>query len=187
MLWSQPTLEAGLFEHNHATWYVQAAIEDAGRIAGDCETTKTEWNIAYPVTTNSTEINWDNLQILNPAAQNDIQNGLIDSRVTNLLAILTQKYSLLLSSLRSDHSMMTASGNVSNHYAGRAMDIAAVNGVSCTDQSESSPCTEVIKILATLPDGVKPTELIYGWDVDGSGPAFAMSDHADHIHAGFGA
>ena len=186
MLWSQPTLEAGLFEHNHATWYVEAAVQDAGRIAGDCDTSKTEWNIAYPVPTNSTEINWDNLQILNPAAANDIQNGLIDQRVTNLLAILTQKYSLLLSSLRSDHSMMTASGNVSNHYGGRAMDIAAVNGVPCTDQSEGSPCTEVIQILASLPDGVKPTELIYGWDVDGSGPAFAMSDHTDHIHAGFG-
>ena len=186
MLWSEPTLEAGLFEHNHASWYVQAAIGDAGKIAGDCDTAKTEWNIAYPITTNATEINWDNLQVLNSTAQNDIQNGLIDPRVTNLLAILTQKYSILLSSLRSDHSMMTASGNVSNHYGGRAMDIAAVNGVPCTDQSEGSPCTEVIQILASLPDGVKPTELIYGWDVDGAGPAFAMSDHTDHIHAGFG-
>jgi len=187
MLWSHPTLEAGLFDHNHASWYVQAAIEDAGRIAGDCDTSKTEWNIAYPVPTNSTEINWDNLQILNTSAKNDIQNGLIDRRIVNLLAILTQKYSILLSSLRSDHSMLTASGNVSNHYGGRAMDIAAVNGVPCTDQSATSPCTEVIKILASLPDGVKPTELIYGWDVDGPGPAFAMSDHTDHIHAGFGA
>ena len=186
MLWSHPTLEAGLFDHNHAAWYVEAAVKDAGRIAGDCETAKTEWNIAYPVPTNSTEINWDNLQVLNSTAANDIQNGLIDPRVTNLLAILTQKYSLLISSLRSDHSMMTASGNVSNHYGGRAMDIAAVNGVPCTDQSATSPCTEVIQILASLPDGVKPTELIYGWDVDGAGPAFAMSDHADHIHAGFG-
>lgn len=186
MLWSQPTLEAGLFEHNHAAWYVEAAVADAGRIAGDCDTTKTEWNIAYPVPTNSTEINWENLQVLNPSAQQDIQNGLVDHRVINLLAILTQKYSLTLSSLRTDHSMMTASGNVSNHYGGRAMDIASVNGVSCTDQSVDSPCTEVIGILASLPDGVKPTELIYGWDVDGAGPAFAMSDHQDHIHAGFG-
>lgn len=186
LLWSQPTLEAGLFEHNHASWYVQAAVDDAGRIAGDCDTSKTEWNIAYPLPTNSTEINWDNLQILNPAAQNDIQGGLIDPRVVNLLAILTQKYSILVSSLRSDHSMMTASGNVSNHYGGRAVDIAAVNGVPCTDQSATSPCTEAIQILASLPDGIKPTELIYGWDVDGSGPAFAMSDHQDHIHAGFG-
>lgn len=186
LLWSQPTLEAGLFEHNHASWYVEAAVADSARIAGDCDTSKTDWNIAYPLPTNSTEINWDNLQVLNPAAQNDIQNGLIDQRVVNLLAILTQKYSILLSALRSDHSMMTASGNVSNHYGGRAMDIAAVNGVPCTDQSASSPCTEVAQLLASLPDGIKPTELIYGWDVDGAGPAFALADHNNHIHAGFG-
>lgn len=188
MLWSKPTLEAGLFNHNHAAWYVEAAVADAGRIAGECETSTTDWKIAYPSPsiTDATEINWDNLQILNATAAQDIQNGLIDQRVVNLLAILTQKYSLLISSLRSDHSMMTASGNVSNHYGGRAVDIAAVNGVSCTDQSQGSPCTEVGLLLASLPEGVRPTELIYGWDLDGPGPAFGMGDHRDHIHAGFG-
>jgi hypothetical protein len=82
--------------------------------------------------------------------------------------------------------MMTASGNVSNHYYGRAMDIDAVNGVSCTDMSSTSPCSEVGRLLTLLPDGVKPTELIYGYDLDGSGPAFALADHRNQIHAGFG-
>ncbi|MCO5316409.1 MAG: lytic murein transglycosylase [Solirubrobacterales bacterium] len=187
MLWSKPTVGAGLFSHNHAAWYVEAVTGDADRISGKCKTAKAAWKIAYPrATTNATEINWDNLQVLNPSAARDIQNGLIDRRVLNLLAMLTQKYSLQLSSLRSDHSMMTASGNVSNHFGGRAMDIASVNGVSCTDQSASSPCTEVGLLLASLPDGIRPTELIYGWDLDGPGAAFALSDHQDHIHAGFG-
>lgn len=187
MLWSKPTLEAGLFAHNHAAWYVEAATTEADRIAGTCKTAKAAWKIAYPrPTTNATTINWNNLQILNPSAALDIQRGLIDRRVINLLAMLTQNYSLQLSSLRSDHSMMTASGNVSNHFGGRAMDIAAVNGVPCTDQSASSPCTEVGLLLASLPDGIRPTELIYGWDLDGPGPAFALGDHQDHIHAGFG-
>lgn len=187
MLWSKPTVEAGLFAHNHASWYVEAAVTDADRISGKCKTAKAAWKIAYPrATTNATEINWANLQVLNPSAAQDIQSGLIDRRVINLLAMLTQKYSLQLSSLRSDHSMMTASGNVSNHFGGRAMDIASVNGVSCTDQSASSPCTEVGLLLASLPDGIRPTELIYGWDLDGPGPAFALSDHRNHIHAGFG-
>jgi hypothetical protein len=30
-----------------------------------------------------------------------------------------------------------------------------------------------------------PTELIFCFDVDGTGPAFARSDHCDHIHAGY--
>ena len=187
MLWAHDSLEAGLFSHNHASWYVEAVVREADVIAGSCDTVKTTWDIAYPQpTTNATEINWDNLQILNATAANDIQSGAIDGRVINLLAMLTQRYSLLISSLKSDHDMLTASGNISNHYYGRAFDIAAVNGVSCTDMSPTSPCSEVGRILASLPEGIMPTELIYGYDLDGSGPAFAMADHSDHIHAGFG-
>ncbi len=188
MLWSKPSIEAGLFAHNHAAWYVEAVMKEAGKIAGECDTVKTTWDIEFPApTTNATEINWDNLTIMNAAAQNDIASGQIDIRIINLLAMLTQKYQLSISSLKSDHSLTTASGNISNHAGGRAMDIAAVNGVSCTDQSPSSPCTEVGLVLASLPDGIKPTELIYGWDLDGAtGAAFAMADHRDHIHAGFG-
>lgn len=187
MLWASEDLEAGLFDHSHADWYVEATKREADLIAGSCDTVTTTWNIAYPQpTTNATDINWDNLQVLNPTAANDIQSGMIDRRVINLLALLTQRYSLLVSSLRSDHGMMTSSGNVSNHFYGRAVDIAAVNGVPCTDMSATSPCSEVGRILASLPEGAKPTELIYGYDLDGSGPAFAMADHTDHIHAGFG-
>lgn len=187
MLWANDGIEAGLFDHNHAAWYVEAATREADKIAGNCDTVKATWAIAYPrPTTNATEINWDNLQVLNPVAADDIQSGLIDARVINVLALLTQRYSLLVSSLRSDHSMMTSSGNVSNHYYGRAFDIAAVNGVPCTDMSATSPCSEVGRILASLPQGARPSELIYGYDLDGPGPAFAMADHRDHIHAGFG-
>jgi hypothetical protein len=187
LLWAHGTLDSGLFAHNHASWYVEAVRREADVIAGSCDTVKTTWDIAYPQpTTNATEINWENLQILNPVAASDIQSGQIDGRVINLLAMLTQRYSLLISSLRSDHDMLTSSGNVSNHFYGRAMDIAAVNGVPCTDMSATSPCSEVGRILAGLPEGARPTELIYGYDLDGAGPAFAMSDHTDHIHAGFG-
>lgn len=106
--------------------------------------------------------------------------------MVRLIALLTQRWSITVSSLRSDHGMFTKSGNISNHYYGRAVDIAVVDGVSCADMSLSSPCSQVGRFLAGLPDGVKPTELIYGYDLDGPGPAFAMADHSSHIHAGFG-
>jgi len=188
MLWSKPTVDAGLFEHNHAAWYIEAVKTEANRVKGECDVVKTSWDISFPMSsTDATEINWDNLVILNAAAQNDIPSGQIDQRIINLLAMLTQEYTLTLSSLKTDHSLLTASGNVSNHASGRAMDIASVNGVSCTDQSVDSPCSEVGIYLASLPEGIKPSELIYGWDLDGTtGAAFAMSDHQDHIHAGFG-
>ena len=66
--------------------------------------------------------------------------------------------------------MYTASGYVSNHYFGRAMDIAAVDGVSCTDTAVDAPCANLARTLAYLPAPVHPTELIYCFDVDGPGP-----------------
>jgi hypothetical protein len=65
------------------------------------------------------------------------------------------------------------------------MDIAAVDGVSCTDTAVDGPCANLARTLAYLPLPVHPTELIYCFDVDGPGEAFALPDHCDHVHAGF--
>ena len=187
MIWAEGSVEKALFSHNHAAWYVDAVTRDAKRMAGKCEKSKSAWTILYPrPTTNSTEINWDNLQIVNSCAVNDLKSGQIDGRVVNLIAYLTNRYRILVSSLRCDHGMLAKSGYVSNHYYGRGMDIAAVNGVPCTDMSSDSPCSQVGRLLVALPEGARPTELIYGYDLDGPGPAFAMADHRDHIHAAFG-
>lgn len=190
MLWSEGRIEKGLFAHNQAAWYVEAVKKEAKRLAGDCDRRRGQWSIAYPqggaAPTANPGIDWSNLQILNASAAADLEQGRIDRRVVRLIAMLTQRWSITVSSLRSDHGMFTKSGNISNHYYGRAVDIAVVDGVSCADMSLSSPCSQVGRFLAGLPDGVKPTELIYGYDLDGPGPAFAMADHSSHIHAGFG-
>ena len=65
------------------------------------------------------------------------------------------------------------------------MDIAAIDGVSCTMATIDGPCGRLVRALATLPPGKRPTELIYCFDADGPGPAFAAADHCDHIHAGY--
>jgi hypothetical protein len=80
---------------------------------------------------------------------------------------------------------MTAAGGVSNHFFGRAMDIAAVDGISCTDTAPSSPCAQLGYALAQMSEPLHPSELIYCFDLDGPGPAFALPDHCNHIHAGF--
>jgi hypothetical protein len=91
----------------------------------------------------------------------------------------------LISALRSDHSMYASSGNVSNHYFGRAMDIAAVDGVPCTLTTVDGACGRLARALANLPAGEMPTELIYCFDPDGPGPAWAQADHCNHVHVGF--
>ena len=87
-----------------------------------------------------------------------------------LIAAISQDHPITISSLRSDHSMNTTSGNVSNHYFGRAVDIAAIDGVSCTVVTTDGPCGRMARALALLPPGQRPTELIFCFDPDGPGP-----------------
>ncbi|HKH64687.1 MAG TPA: lytic murein transglycosylase [Solirubrobacterales bacterium] len=184
LMWSRGSIDAGVFTHNQAAWYVDAVAHEADQLAGKCAVSTEDWTILLPGTV-AAQINWQNLTLSSDLELRDIQAGMLDERVTGLLALMTKDHQITISSLRSDHSQMTASGNVSNHFYGRAMDIAAVDGVSCTDTSTTAPCAELGYALAQLPDPLHPTELIYCFDLDGVGPAFALPDHCDHIHAGY--
>ncbi len=184
LIWSQGGLRAGIFTHNQAQWYVQAVLADAEQLEGKCQVTPVDWSISLPGTV-GTPINWDNLTLSNDLELNDITSGALDPRIVALIGAITQQHQLTISALRSDHSQYTTSGYVSNHYFGRAMDIAAVDGVSCTDTSVNAPCAELGRTLAYLPAPAHPTELIYCFDLDGPGAAFARSDHCDHVHAGY--
>ncbi|HWO47515.1 MAG TPA: hypothetical protein VNM41_05585, partial [Solirubrobacterales bacterium] len=176
--------DAGVFTHNQAAWYVDAVANEADRLAGKCAVTTEDWTIMLPGSV-AAQINWQNLTLSNDLELRDVQAGMLDERITGLLALMTKDHQITISSLRSDHSQMTASGNVSNHFYGRAMDIASVDGVSCTDTSTTAPCAQLGYALSQLPAPLHPTELIYCFDLDGPGPAFALPDHCDHIHAGF--
>ena len=62
----------------------------------------------------------------------DFASRLIDARVVALLAWIGQRHALVVTALRSDHSLYTSEGNVSNHAFGRAVDIGAVDSRPCT-------------------------------------------------------
>jgi len=184
LIWSRGGLSAGLFSHNQAQWYVQAVRAEADRIEGRCKASKVDWALSLPNVVLA-PIKWENLTILNEAASHDIEQGAIDPRIVGLIGAITQGHQIAISALRSDHSMYTVEGNVSNHYFGRAMDIAAVDGVPCTDTDPAAPCATLGRTLAYLPAPAMPTELIYCFDLDGPGPAFARADHCDHLHVGY--
>jgi Transglycosylase SLT domain len=188
MIWAAGDLRAGLFLHNHAAWYVEAVLADADAMKGTCQVKTVAYSVALPGPTNA-PINWQNVELSNQLEMVDIQSGAIDPRIINLIGAISQQHTITISALRSDHSMNTAGGNVSNHYYGRAMDIAAIDGVSCTNVSPDGPCGTIARQLGSLPPGQEPTELIYCWDPDG--PAnpngFAQADHCNHVHVGFDA
>ncbi len=58
----------------------------------------------------------------------DIKAGRIDPRVVGVLTKLSQEHKITVSCMCSDHSKFTAGGSVSNHFFGRGMDIAAIDG-----------------------------------------------------------
>ena len=186
MIWAAGDLPAGLFQHNHAEWYVEAVMADAEAMRGTCQVKTVAYSVALPGPTNA-PINWQNVELSNQLEMVDIQSGAIDPRIINLIGAISQQHTITISALRSDHSKYTSSGNVSNHYYGRAMDIAAIDGVPCTNVSPDGPCGTLARQLGALPPGQEPTELIYCWDPDG--PAnpngFAQADHCDHVHVGF--
>ena len=184
LIWSRGSLRAGIFTHNQAHWYVQAVLAQAEQVKGGCQLTTADWAVALPGDA-AAPINWDNLTLSNDLELRDLTTGALDPRIVALIGAITQEHELTISALRSDHSEYTASGYVSNHFFGRAMDIAAVDGVSCTDTAVDAPCANLARSLAYLPEPMHPTELIYCFDVDGPGEAFALPDHCDHVHAGF--
>jgi hypothetical protein len=186
MIWAAGDLRAGLFQHNHAEWYVEAVLNDAEAMAGTCQVKTVAYAVALPGPS-SAAINWENVELSNQLEMVDIQSGAIDPRILNIIGAISQQHTIRISALRSDHSKLTSSGNVSNHYYGRAMDIAAIDGVPCTEVAPDGPCGTLARQLGALPPGQEPTELIYCFDPDG--PAnpngFAQADHCDHIHVGF--
>jgi len=184
LIWSRGDLRAGVFTHNQASWYVEAVLGEAEALEGKCVATPVDWELTLPNAVIA-PIDWANLTLSNDLELRDLTSGAVDPRIVGLIGAITQDHQLTISSLRSDHSKFTVEGGVSNHYYGRAMDIAAVDGVSCTDTSPTAPCAELAGTLAYLPAPAHPTELIYCFDVDGAGPAFARADHCDHVHAGY--
>jgi hypothetical protein len=91
-----------------------------------------------------------------------------------------------VSSLQSGHGYYTASGNVSHHTTGTAVDIAAVNGVPVIGhQGEGSVTDITIRRLLSLQGAMKPDQIISLMKYPGSDNTLAMGDHADHIHVGY--
>ncbi|MDP9384045.1 MAG: hypothetical protein M3P50_02225, partial [Actinomycetota bacterium] len=117
----------------------------------------------------------------------DIRSGIIDRRVLATLEYLAGNgLRPTVSSLRCGHGYLTASGNVSQHSSGDAVDIAAVNGIPIMGNQGRGSITETtIRRLLTLQGTMKPDQIISLMSFDGTDNTLAMGDHADHIHIGW--
>jgi hypothetical protein len=176
--------DRAIFAYNHAAWYVREVLEIASRYRGAA-------SLASPVAFGSPGASvaavLGNPRIQLTGIQRiDLATGLIDPRVVALLAWLGRSHTLVVTALRSDHSLYTSEGSVSNHALGRAVDIGAVDGDTCTG-TRSGACGRLAVALAAVTGSLRSTELIYCFDPDGPlrPDAFARADHCDHIHIGY--
>jgi transglycosylase-like protein with SLT domain len=117
--------------------------------------------------------------------RSDIKSGQIDRRVLATLAYLAESgLRPTVSCLRNGHGYLTASGNVSEHSSGNAVDISKINGVPIVGHQEPGGITEVtVRRLMRLQGTMTPHQIISLLDLGAN--TFSMSDHNDHIHVGF--
>ncbi len=119
--------------------------------------------------------------------RDDVRLGLVDRRILATLEFLASSgLKPAVSSLRCGHGYLTASGNVSEHSSGNAVDIAAVNGIPIAGHQGPASITEMtIERLLTLQGTMKPHQIISLMTFKDADNTLAMPDHADHIHVGF--
>jgi hypothetical protein len=91
-----------------------------------------------------------------------------------------------VSALKCGHSLMTVSGNISEHSTGTAADIAAINGIPIVGHQGPGSITDItIQRLLTLQGTMKPHQIISLMTFQGADNTLAMADHYDHIHVGY--
>jgi hypothetical protein len=105
--------------------------------------------------------------------------GGIDERLVAVWRRSAAGTRLIITSLQSDQYPGT------NHAAGRAMDIGAVDGEICRG-GRTGACATLARELAAMEGRLRSTELVYCWDSDGPADprGSARADRCDHIHWG---
>ena len=118
----------------------------------------------------------------------DIEGGLVDRRVLAALEFLASSgLKPTVTSLRCGRaSLYTASGNVSAHPSGNAVDIAKINGIPIMGNQGPGSITDIaVRRMLTLQGTLQPAQIITLMAYEGATNTLALGDHADHIHVGF--
>jgi hypothetical protein len=167
-----------IFAYNHADWYVADVLGQAELYRGAA----INMAGAPGVTASIGELLANPRIILTPGQRIDLRAGGIDPRLLATLEWMSRRHAVVITSLRADHYPGT------NHEAGRAIDIGAVDGEICRG-TRFGACAELVRELAGVTGATRSTELMYCWDPDGplDPRGFARADHCDHIHWGMDA
>ncbi len=168
-------LRNAIWHYNHSDLYVAAVLAQAERYrAIGTATGDVTGLLASP-----------NL-ILSPRARGDLEAGIIDQRVIDYLGWATRSHVVSVSVLKTGHAKHVAgTDRVSDHFLGRGLDIAAVDGFAY--RADCEPCRALVEETLALGTG-RPDQIGQPWsDLVGNPGVFSDADHQDHLHAGWGA
>jgi hypothetical protein len=112
----------------------------------------------------------------------DLKSGRIDPRVASVLTAISSDHEITVSAMMSDHDKNTSGGSVSNHYYGRAFDIAAVDGQPVGPGNQAA--RQVAMALSRLDPSIRPSEIGSPWALPGSA-YFTDGAHQNHLHVAF--
>jgi hypothetical protein len=112
----------------------------------------------------------------------DMKAGRIDPRIVSVLDAVAEKHKITISAMVSDHDKFTAGGSISNHYYGRAVDIATVDGRPVSPGNLAA--RQLAVALTSLPASIRPSEIGSPWPLPGS-VDFSDAAHQNHIHVAF--
>ncbi len=137
---------------------------------------------------------------LTAGARQDLQAGIVDPRLTQLLAQLASTYQLDILSFRTGHPRCKVLPNavnngpnctISNHWEGRAVDITAVAPLGQAQRPVSPTnvaARQITETLATMDttSPLRPDEVGSPWSAYEDYPGhFSNALHQDHLHFGY--
>ena len=197
----QDNIDDAIFAYNHAGWYVADVKDRAEKYrgaakgkdpnelaAGASASSPTDsgggcagggGDLAVGAANAGELLRNKNVTFADPQMEADLKAGRIDPRIIATLDSLGKDHKVLVTSL------LRPGDSDSNHSAGRAVDIAAIDGENCTNTAKDSPCGKVAQELDRVEGKMHSTELIFCFDPGPSSGSFAAADHCDHVHVGF--
>jgi hypothetical protein len=127
----------------------------------------------------------DKRLLIYPGGRNDVAAHKVDVRVLAVMLYLADTFhQVTVSCLISGHRLYARPGVISAHIYGRAVDVAALNGISIYGHQQPGGITEQgVRALLMLPGGMLPAQIISLLGL--GGPSFPLANHYDHIHVGF--
>ena len=120
--------------------------------------------------------------VLDANGKADFSQGRIDPRIASVLLSLSKEHKLTISATSSDHPKLTTGGSVSNHFYGRAADIAAIDGQPVN--AGNPVARELASKIAELHGALRPSEVGSPWRIGAPG-FFSDRAHQNHIHVAF--